>query len=163
MKTICGWMGYDASSRSASPSKKTRQFPHVFEFGARVFERYSKRVVHGELFLVANFSATRQLTQNAESKSLRRFAFTPALARTYGDALSRESSLFFTRERRSGSARPRLPPKLSRSLFNRGIWVYNAVGFGGPEGTLRDSGRCSNPTKPELPRHRYSRYSGAFN
>jgi hypothetical protein len=35
----------------------------------------TKRVALAELFLVANFSATRQLTHNAESESFLRFAF----------------------------------------------------------------------------------------
>jgi hypothetical protein len=55
---------------------------------------------------------------------------------TYGDAPSRESSRIFTRERRSVPARPPLSPKLSRSLFNRAVWVNKPVGFGGPEETV---------------------------
>jgi hypothetical protein len=55
---------------------------------------------------------------------------------TYGDAPSRESSRFFARERRSARVFPPLSPRLSRSLFNRGLWVNNLVGFGGPDGIV---------------------------
>ena len=44
-----------------------------------------KRVGSGELKFVAEFPATRRLTQNAESESPRRFAFTASAATSYGE------------------------------------------------------------------------------
>ena len=56
--------------------------------------------------------------------------FMPSLATTYDDAPPRESSRFLARERRPARPWPILCPKLSRSLFNRAIWVNNPVPFG---------------------------------
>ena len=88
------------------------------------------RVLAGELFQNAEFPPTNQLTPDAESENSRRFVFSAVLARLCDDLSACESSLFVARERRQVRFVAKSAPKLSRSRFNRGLWVSNLVGFG---------------------------------
>jgi len=87
-------------------------------------------VAFGELFQIAEYPPTNQLTKNAESESSRRFVFSAVLARVCDDLSVGESSLRVARERRQVRSLWRSAPKLSRSRFNRGLWVSNLVRFG---------------------------------
>jgi len=83
-----------------------------------------------ELFQSAEFPPTNGLTQNAESSRSRRFVFSPIHARTYVESVAwREFSKLVRCALRSPPW-PQLAPRLSRSLFNRPIWVNNLAGFG---------------------------------
>ena len=88
------------------------------------------RVQVGELFQFAEFPPTIELTKNAESESSRRFCFYAYLARTCDDLSVGESSLRVARERHPVRFVAKFAAKLSRSRFNRGLWVSNLVGFG---------------------------------
>ena len=90
----------------------------------------SKRVAFGELFPSAEFPPTNELTPDAESESSRRFVFSAVLETTCDDLSVQESSRFVAREHRPVRSSLRCSPKLSRSRFNRGLWVSNLVQFG---------------------------------
>ena len=64
---------------------------------------------------------------------------------TYGDASPLESSPKIARERSAARFRPPLPPKLSRSRFNRAVWVNNPVGSGHRKEPVAKSGCLAFP------------------
>ena len=107
---------------------------HYLSAGLTAIEKESnvtKRVPFGEPFSVANFSATRGFTEDAESESSRRRAFYALSGKaTYDDTPPRESSQFLARERRLQALSASTHARLSRSPFNRGIWGYSPVPFG---------------------------------
>lgn len=111
------------------------------------------RVLPGELFRFAELPPTVGFTENAESESPRRFAFSACAATTCSASVHSESSLPASRERPHHRDWPAFLPELSRSQFNEGHWVNDlscasapigtlSEGLPEPSGTLRQAALC---------------------
>ena len=92
------------------------------------------RALPGELFNSAELPPTIGLTQKAGSESFRPSSYIPLwkrdLRQSVGGWFPLSAPGASAAERRSNHSRRPIPPELSRSRFNRPLWVSNLVGFG---------------------------------